>query len=219
MSGLGTTVCDYAASCPGVAIGQGLAAWGEEVGESRRRGPVAGCGASVNSRTGLFRRNGMTRERRIGSEREAPQVPLRDATRSDALVTRRDDHLEPYQFVDAGVRPKSWAVCPLHGVHLHNTSSVGSHSRAADRSSPGGLRTATADLEEPAGYGHHCSSGRSARVGRRAPQLCHPVSGLLGREFTHSPTRKPAHVRYRRRATSIRRRERSRLAEDRLGPG
>jgi FMN-dependent NADH-azoreductase len=40
MSGLGTTVRDYAASCPGATIGEGLAVRGEE---------VRGAGAAVES--------------------------------------------------------------------------------------------------------------------------------------------------------------------------
>ena len=50
MSGLGTTMRDYAASCPGAAIGEGLAVRGEEVGDA---------GAAVESwlrRTGLLTR-------------------------------------------------------------------------------------------------------------------------------------------------------------------
>ena len=34
VSGLGTTMRDYAASCPGATIGEGLAVRGEEVGEA-----------------------------------------------------------------------------------------------------------------------------------------------------------------------------------------
>ena len=49
MSGLGTTARDYATSCPGATIGEGLAVRGEQVNDS---------GAEVESwlrRTGLLR--------------------------------------------------------------------------------------------------------------------------------------------------------------------
>ena len=40
VSGLGTAARDYAASCPGATIGEGLAVRGEEVRDGRRGGRV-----------------------------------------------------------------------------------------------------------------------------------------------------------------------------------
>ena len=50
VSGLGTTMRDYAASCPGATIGEGLAVRGEEVGRLPVRRSSRGCGASACSR-------------------------------------------------------------------------------------------------------------------------------------------------------------------------